>query len=217
MSSVIIRDKKASEHPLGFLLSDESRRRAREYLKEAGIEVERLQPLIWPKDAVSAFREHMYAPWEFKYKSDILREKQERMEGHLWWKREYGIVQRKPLYVWVFWCPGINDCFFKGYWTYFVGLGKDYHGGGYKDDIVGKLLEQVIKLFPLVETDLFGNFNYDLWQRRFIEKYQRGIWCGKPQGKAPVWAEVKGGNVEKILSRAEWPERFRRRELYPAI
>jgi len=109
-------------------------------------------------------------------------------------------TEKKPLYVWVFWCPGISS-FFRGLWTYFVGFGRDYRGGGYKGDVSGRLLEQVIKLFPLVERDLFGELNYELWQRKFIEKYKRGLWCGKPQGKALIWAEVKGGEVMKILGK----------------
>ena len=28
----------------------------------------------------------------------------------------------------------------------------------------------------------------------------------KPQGKAPIWAEVKGSSIVRILDRAEWPE-----------
>jgi len=133
----------------------------------------------------------------------VMERRRQRQKAELTHKRYDYSIKRKPLYVWVFWCPGINDFIYRGYWTYLVGLGGYYHGGGCKGDLDGELLEQVIELFPLVEKDLFGNFDYDLWMRRFIVKYERGMWGGKPQGKAPVWAEVGGSRVEKILSRAE--------------
>ena len=40
----------------------------------------------------------------------------------------------------------------------------------------------------------------------FAKRYQRGRRGGKPQGKVPVWVEVKDGYIKKILTRAEWFE-----------
>jgi len=79
----------------------------------------RLQLSIdWPEGAISAYRNHPGAPWRFTTKSDILRRKRERMENNLRLKREVGVVERKALYVWVFWCPGINGFFYRGWWVY---------------------------------------------------------------------------------------------------
>ena len=188
-------------------LSEEARRRAREYLLSRGWREEQLKPIEWPEDAVSAYRPHIYAPWQFTTKTDIKRMKRESMEHNLWWKREYGVTHRKPLYVWVFWCPGISG-FFEGLWTYIIGLGREYRGGGYKGDLSGHLLDEVMRLFPLVDRPLFppDYQYYESWRRAFIKKYQRGRWCGKPQGKAPIWAKVKGSSIIKILGRAEWPD-----------
>jgi hypothetical protein len=187
-----------------FALSDEARQRATEYLKSVGYTEEQLKPIEWPDDAISAYRDWPGAPWQFTTKADILRAKREHMELNLRQKRQSDIVEKRALYVWVFYCPGISG-FFEGWWSYLVGLNHDYHGGGFKGNLAGRLLDQVRDLFPLVEKDLFGNFNLELWMRRFIDKYPRGLWCGKPQGKAPVWALVHNGSVEKIISRAQWP------------
>ncbi len=186
-------------------MSEAARQRAKEYLKNvAGIEVDRLQPLVWPEDAVSAYRKYMYAPWEFTYKSDILRRKIEKMEEHLYWKRERDIIYRKPLYIWVFWCPGINGLIYRGWWLYLEGLNisealdfRRFHE---------KLISEIMELFPLVDKPLFGKPDLEDWKGEFVKRYPCGRWGGRPQGKAPVWAEVQGSSVLKILGRAEWPK-----------
>jgi hypothetical protein len=188
-------------------LSDEARQRIREHLKTAGIDVDRIPPLVWPDDAVSAYQEHMYSPWQFTTKADIRRRKREQMERNLWWKREYRLTQKRCLYVWVFFCPGF---FFGGWYTYLVGiLGRDY-------DIFfdAQICKRIMELFPVWEPSLFsglGSFRNKPqppkeWMVRFAKHYQRGRWGGKPQGKAPIWAEVCDGRVTKILSRADWPK-----------
>lgn len=199
MSTLVIRGKNNS-FTAGIEMTDEKRRRIRKYLISVGVPEEILKPIIWPEDAVSAYREHSYAPWKFTTKKDILREKRKSMEQNLWFKREYGVTQKRPLYVWVFWCPGISGVF-EGLWTYIVGLGRDYHGGGYKGQVDGHLLDDIMRLFPV--CNLFP-VSHDQWQEEFIKKYRRGTHCGKPQGKAPIWAEVKGDSIVRILGRAQW-------------
>ena len=119
-------------------------------------------------------------------------------------RSDYDVTYKKPLYVWVFWCPGVGGFAFRGWWTYFVGLGRDYHGGGYKGEADGKLKDDLLRLFPLTGPNLFET-NWDEWMKRFVKKYRRGTWCGKPQGKSPVWAEVQGGRIKRLLGMAEWP------------
>lgn len=138
---------------------------------------------------------------------DVMEARRKRQACELRWKREDGVVQCRALYVWVFCVP--DDLIFCGWWTYLVGIGgRDYHGGGYKGNVEGKLLDDLLRLFPLVRPgNLFGDVNLEEWKAEFVKRYQRGIWCGKPQGKAPVWAEIEGGSVRKILGRAEWPKK----------
>lgn len=203
MSGAITR--KFAECLTGWRFTDEQRARAREHLKAAGYDVDRTPPLIWPEDAISAWQDHNYAPWQFKYKSDVLAEKRQRMEWALWEKREFDRTEIRALYLWVFWCPGISGIF-EGWWTYVYGVGEEYHGGGYKGDLQGALLEQAKEMFPVANPrPLFPLDHYD-WMPLFAKQYQRGKWCGKPQGKAPFWAEVRDGRVRKIIRRAEWPK-----------
>jgi len=189
-------------------LSDDARRRAREYLISLGYREEDFEPIVWPEDAVSAYRRSVYEAWQFTTKADILRGKRKRMEDNLWWKREYRVIHRRALYVWVFWCSGISGVF-EGLWAYIVGVGRDYHGGGYKGQLDGHLFDEVMRLFPIIDPTLF-EFEED-WQQRekwkaeFVKRYQRGYWCGKPQGKAPVWAEMQNNRIKNILGRAQWP------------
>jgi len=205
MSTVVIRGKKGDDFFGGIRMTDEKRRRIREHLISVGVRVDRLQPLIWPEDAVSAYKRHMYAPWEYTLKSDILRRKRERMELNLRWKREDGVIHRRPLYVWVFWCPGINGIFYRGWWLYLIG--RDIESGRYFEK--SELCSRVMELFPIIEPMLFEEDwqQRKRWKAEFVKRYQRGKWCGKPQGKAPIWAEVNGSSILKILARAQWSKK----------
>ena len=204
MCTLIIRNRHYSGN--GILnLSKEVQDRAKKHLKSVGYDIDRIQPLIWPEDAISAYRRSVYEPWQFTTKSDILKRKRQDMEQSLWFKREYGVIQKRPLYVWVFWCPGISGIY-EGWWIYLIGRGistSKYFEGS-------KLCSKVMELFPIIEPTIF-DIEQD-WQKRerwmieFARRYQRGYWCGKPQGKAPIWAEIKGNRIERILGRAEWPD-----------
>ncbi len=200
MTTIVIRSKQGKGGGL-LNLSEDARRRAREHLKSLRIRLERVQPLIWPEDAVSAYRKHIYAPWTFTLKSDILRRKREDMERSLRRKREDEVIHRRALYVWVFWCPGISGCF-EGWWLYLIGRGFETSKYFEHDS---KRVARLMELFPLIEPTLFGSPDIRKWKMEFVRCYQKGRWCGKPQGKAPIWVEIKNNYIFNILGRAEWP------------
>jgi len=207
MMTMIARNKKRRPF-FGLLNSEESQRKAKEHLKSLGYDFDKQPKLVWPEGAVAAWNDHFYGQWQFRFMSDVQREKKEEMEQNLMWKRDSDKTEIRALYVWVFWCPGISGFFFKGLWTYIRGIGREYHGGGIKGNLDGHLLDEVMELFPLVDRPLFPDWRYyDRWQKQFIKKYPaKTKWCGKPQGKSAVWAEVKGTWVNKIIARAEWPQ-----------
>jgi hypothetical protein len=112
-------------------------------------------------------------------------------------------IKRVPMYVWVFWCPGVggfafSGFAFKGWWLYLIG--RNYSNGKYMGF---ELTKKIMDLFPLVEANLFGPPDEEKWKREFVKQFPRGLWCGKPQGKALVWAEVSRYGIEK-LERTEW-------------
>jgi len=152
----------------------------------------------WPSDdAVSAWREHGRCEWTFTTTGDILRAKRERMERSLYWKRESGVVRRRAVCVWSFWCPGIAGFAFCGWWMYLKGVGGEtIHAGGVKGDLSGDLLERVRELFPVPgQLGLFGPPHDEDYAEAFARRYQRGTHCGKPQGMAKCWARMRGGYV----------------------
>ncbi len=205
MSTVVICNKNTPAKGIfTFNLSDEAKQRAREHLKSAGIHLDQVPELIWPDDAVSARQDDIYAPWQFTTTGDLLRERRETMDRNLRRKREYRVSQRRALYIWVFWCPGVSGVFYRGWWTYIIGRDVEY--GDKYQNARDAVIERLMKLFPLVEPTLFGPPDFDKWMAEFVKRYQRGKWCGKPQGKAPIWCEVYGGEITKILERAEWPK-----------
>lgn len=203
MTCVVMRSKK---NPDGFpiKLSEDAQRRIRVDMEAIGYNVDDIQPLDWPEGAVSACREHMYAPWQYTTKADIRRKRQKDAKEVLWLKREYKVIHKRAAYVWVFWCPGISGCF-RGWWTYLKGNGFD-HGGTHQTD--SDLILEAMRMFPVVEPSLFDvGEDWEVrekWMIEFAKYYQRGVWCGKPQGKAPIWVEVKENNIEKILGHAGW-------------
>jgi len=188
----------------GIQLTPEARQRAKEHLLSVGYRPEQLEPIEWPDDAVSACRSHKGDEWKFTLKSDILREKINRMNKCLRLKRELGLVRRLPAYVWVFYVPG---AIFSGWWTYLIGRGCE-HGGKYQVDT--DLICQAMEMFPVVKTHpvLFDS-EYEFekkkrWQKAFAKRYQCGTRGGKPQGKAPIWVEAKGNCIIKILGHGKW-------------
>ena len=205
MSSFVKRPKKGDQ--LFWQLSKAGYIKAKEDLLAAGIVLDKSPKIDWPEGSISASRDHIYAQWQYRYKSDILREKKERIESRLWWKREYRVEHRRVLYVWVFWCPGFFGFAYRGWWTYIVGIGGKYYSSGKKGSVGGRLLDEVIKLFPVTEPTFIPD--HDQWQREFVKKNQKGLWCGKPQGKAPIWALIEGDYIIEILSRAKWPDKGR--------
>jgi len=178
-------------------LTEEQRQRAYQHLCQAGYDSDNMQPLIWPEGAVSASRDHPYQPWQYVYKSDVIRRKKEQQERNLRFKRDYNITSKRFLYVWTFWCPDI----YTGWWTYLIG--RDISYGRYLDRNKN-IVERLMELFN-PEPMLF-DISFRDWQLWFVKKFQKGKWCGKPQGKSPVLAEVRGSHIERIIKRVEWPK-----------
>jgi hypothetical protein len=208
--TTIVKRPDGAKRGMGILLSPEAQERARKHLKSVGLDPDKSPQLIWPEDAVSAYREHIYDPWQFITKTDILQRKREKMKNRLWMKREYGVTQRRALYVQVFWRPGFFGFAYRGWWITLVGIDIDF---GCKYFQWKDMCQNLLDLFPLIDKPLFGPDwrDWERWKKEFVKKYQRGYWCGKPQGKAPVWAEVQGRYVQRILSRAQWPGTVGRR------
>ena len=163
-----------------------------------------------PSGAISAHREYPGAPWQFTTKADIRRAKKERMVSNLYYKRECRVTEKRCLYVWVFFCPGISGVFFRGWYTYLVGLPSRDYDLYYGEEVRKRLLA----LFPYYDESLFSKPHKAVhgigmpeeWMQRFVKAHQRGKWGGKGQGKAPLWADVCDNQVTKIYGRAEWPD-----------
>jgi hypothetical protein len=136
--------------------------------------------------------------------TDLGGAKRDRQAKRLEWKREgCGTTEIRPVYVWVFWCPGLGGFAYRGWWTYLVGRGIEC--GKYLSHNE-RMIRRIMELFPVEAPGLFGpSLTHYEWMPRFAKMYQRGKHCGKPQGKAPVWAEVRNGNVQEIIKKAKWP------------
>ena len=116
----------------------------------------------------------------------------------------------RPLYVWVFHCPGAFGFAFKGWWTYLIGRGIEQGRFGFHDE---KLQKRLMTLFPIASGDIDGPpLTYNEWMPLFAKvfccRHPDGTvrkHAGRIQGKALVWAEVRGDHVERIMGRAQLP------------
>ena len=199
MSCVVIRNKKIS-NGLGFLMSDEARQRLKKHIIENNIQTG--PPIIWPEGAVSAYSKHRFAPWVYTTKADIKRDRRDRMNKKLKSKRENGVVETKPAYVWTFFVS--PKTFFGGWWLYIVGNGFEWGGKYHTMDC--DIVRQVMGLFPFVDPVLFGTPDMDKWMSEFAKRFTRGSRFGTPMGKSPVLVEVKNNSIQRVLKRVEWPK-----------
>jgi len=208
---------------MSIWLTPGPRERAHKYLLSAGYTEHQPKPIEWPDDALSAHRDHPWEEWKFFTIGDRRRRRQEHAKEVLYMKRECDVTKIRPLYVWVFHCPGIGGeivgalghegirsvgttGLMGGWYAYLIGQGisvalnfRGYHG---------KINNRLMELFPLVKpTNLFDGPDFHEWMMAFVEQYPKGLWCDVPQGKAVVRAEVCGHQVIKILEVGQWPAR----------
>ena len=135
------------------------------------------------------------------------REQAERLR----WKRQGDPAVRRPLYVWVFHCPGIFGFAYFGWWCYLIGRGIKSQVDKRDDrNHPSRLRDELRALFPFGERTLYGDWSisFDTWMERFARAYCCRHQDGRPrkhagriQGKAFVWAEVNGDHVSRLLGR----------------
>jgi hypothetical protein len=157
-----------------------------------------------------------YEPPRVATYADLGRRKRQKQDDNLRSNRRPSWCgpNRRAIYVWVFHCPGISGVY-EGWWTYLLWRGGD--SGKYLDRDE-KIIRQLMELFPLAGTTLFGPaLTHRQWQVRFA----RAFCCrhpdgtprkhaGRIQGKALLWAEFHGDSFWRILGRAYLPSQSER-------
>lgn len=135
--------------------------------------------------------------------ADLRREKRERQAERLRRIRQSDLPQVRPIYVWVFHCPGFV---FGGWWTWLKG--RDWESDKYFWRHRPEMEQAIMDLFPMDDQpDLFGRrHTREQWQRWFARKYCCRHPDGRPrlharriQGKAFAWAEFDGQRIVKII------------------
>ena len=169
-----------------------------------GLIKKELRPYVLsPPPNVAGYESNGYYRRAVTWAMVMERRRQRQAERLRQIRSDYDVTYRRPLYAWVFWCPGINNFIFRGWWIDLVGRDIDFSCKYFEGT---KMCSKLMELFPLVEPTLVGQPDIEKWKAEFVKRYKKGCWCGKPQGKAPIWAEVKGNSIVRILGRAEWPE-----------
>jgi len=143
--------------------------------------------------------------------AELGRRKREQQANRLARKREScGRVEIRPLYVWVFHCPGAFGFAYRGWWTYLIGRGIEEGRWLSKN---AERVKEIMQLFPIAHGSLDGPpLTFPQWMplfaRVFCCRHPDGTarrHAGRIQGKALVWAEVRGDHVERIIGRAQLP------------
>jgi hypothetical protein len=151
--------------------------------------------------------------YEVQTWSDLGREKRARQTRNLEDKRDGTVSSVRPMYVWVFHCPGIFGFAYRGWWTYLI-----WHGGDSGKFLrhSTKMIDALMSLFPMADPCLFGQPpTYEQWQVRFATAFccrnpdgTARKHAGRIQGKALLWAEFWGEHPCEIIGRAYLPPRI---------
>jgi hypothetical protein len=145
--------------------------------------------------------------------AELGRRKRERQAEQLARKRVSDWdTQIRPLYVWVFHCPGLGKVAFRGWRTYLIGRG--IKEGRWLFCSAG-IQHRLMRLFPIAQGSLDDPpLTYEQWMPLFAKFFccrrpdgTPRKHAGRIQGKALIWAEVCGGNVHRIIGQAQLPER----------
>lgn len=146
--------------------------------------------------------------WRTVTWAEVGRQKRARQRRQLERRRCVAGTEIRPIYVWVFHCPGVAGFAYYGWWVYLIG--RDYSYGKYLERDA-RLMDRLMDLFPLGNRTLYGwDISIDTWKRRFARKYCCRDANGRPrkhagriQGKAIVWASFYSGHVAEIIRKQE--------------
>lgn len=190
----------------------EARERLKKHLLSVGYTEDQLKPIEWPDDAVSAHREDCRDPWQFVTKGDIRRRRRKEAKDQLTMIREDGLVERRAMRLVVYYFPGyFTFGAFQGWYTALHGVNDFEYFSNWKYRFDKEIINQIMKMFPLVERGLWCDKDtFESWMKKFVKEHPirvRRKDMVKIIGSAPVWVEVKGSKVIKILEVGQWPAR----------
>lgn len=193
-------------------LTPEACERARKYLISVGYPPDCFKPIVWPDDAVSAHRDDCRDPWQFVTKGDIRRRRQKEAKDQLSVIREHGVIERRAIRLVVYYFPGYFTIgAFMGWYAALHGVNDFEQFLNFRCGVEGKIIRELMKLFPLVEQGLWHDGDiFKEWMKEFVEKYPirtRRKDMVKVIGSAPVWVEMVDRKVTKILELGRWPQK----------
>lgn len=163
--------------------------------------------LWWGKDKVPADAHHFYTDngsyfgtkpeWKVVTWEDIFKERKDKNEHNLWWKKRTNKLMRTPCFVWVF--NNYKSNFFGGYYLYIKTLEQDYAINFREPN--EEIQKQVMEIFPC--GIIPGIDDFYIWAQSFIETFPHNGFKRKAkyQGLKKCWCEVDYyGKLVNILS-----------------
>ncbi len=149
----------------------------------------------WPQE-IALLEDGKPVTW-----ADIHKARTKHQNKRLWWKREYGVNQKRAAYIWVFYQPGLFGFAYAGWHLYIRTLNNSWWiRHNHYDDT---LMLDIMRRFPCGIIPVRENFNQ--WKEAFAKTYSRpGRF--KKQGLVLGWVEFASNG---------WPETFTPCQSFP--
>lgn len=115
--------------------------------------------------------------------SDVMDQRREKQRCILEWKRH--VEEWRAVKIWV----AYFDQDLMGGWHAFVEDWRGEHGREWIDRDRKFYIQQLMKMFPLVEPGLFDRDGdqWHQWKIEFARKYRRRMQCRRPVGVVYAW------------------------------
>lgn len=129
-----------------------------------------------PKKCHHYVRESPFEDFKMITWDDIINERRKKQRAIMSWIRR---SENFRIYaVIVFWYPGINEIFFRGWHVYLKGIKESFD---YKDiHQLHSILQQKFPIVLKLYEDKREQCNF--WKEEFAKRYKRKLWNGKPMG-----------------------------------
>lgn len=145
-----------------------------------------------PKNVVGLTKDHPYDDWKPILYEDVVARKVKKQNSHLWWKREYGVIQTRACFIWVFYNKGFP---YGGWWIDIKTLKKEYALNFRQPN--KKMVQKVMSLYPCEMLPFEGNF--DAWAEAFAKQYHRPAFGRTKQGLVKAWCKIREDEIIDVI------------------
>lgn len=143
-----------------------------------------------PENVISIIKDTPFDDWREYTKEDLLEKKIQQQNSSLWFRREYGKVEVKPCFIWLFYNKGFP---FMGWWIYIKTLKEDYAVDFHRGPRAYVSIEKIMSLYPCGVFPISENSG--IWAEAFSSQYQHTGFNRTKQGLAKAWCLINHNGI----------------------